>query len=262
MRNSRRRSGATCRPGPPPRAVVLAASGGDLGGLTADRPKCMIDVRGQALLDVCVAHPPRERRRGLTSCAATARRRCGPKAPEMVDNDRYAETGEVSSLACAEEAIRGETVVAYGDGLFRRYILDTLLASTADIVLAVDALGPARRPVRRACRPRAPRTGASPGTTSTTILRTCFASVRRHSIRRGLRRMDRPGSIQRTRCRLATARRSRVMKGEGLLETADLPLAPDPARGAPPGEVHLLHGPLARRRYARRPRRGAQLRLA
>ena len=63
----------------------------------------------------------------------------------MVDNDRHAETGELWSLACARDAIRGETVLAYGDVLFRRYILDTLLASAADIVLAVDALGAAAR---------------------------------------------------------------------------------------------------------------------
>src|SRR5216684_3656706 len=33
-------------------AVVLAASRGDLGDLTRDQPKCMIDVRGQSLLEL------------------------------------------------------------------------------------------------------------------------------------------------------------------------------------------------------------------
>src|SRR5207302_9600173 len=43
--------------------------------------------------------------------------------------------------ACARERIDGETLVVYGDILFRRYILDGLLAAEGDIVVAVDALG-------------------------------------------------------------------------------------------------------------------------
>src|SRR5450755_1378878 len=39
----------------------------------------------------------------------------------------------------AGPALEGELVLAYGDVLFRRYILDSLLSSSADIVLAVDA---------------------------------------------------------------------------------------------------------------------------
>jgi phosphoenolpyruvate phosphomutase len=62
-----------------------------------------------------------------------------PKSVRTVDNDRFAETGEVFSLAAAISQIGGETVVAYGDVLFRRYILDGLMTSRADIVLAVDA---------------------------------------------------------------------------------------------------------------------------
>ena len=60
----------------------------------------------------------------------------------MVDNDRYAETGEVFSLAQARDQLEGEAVVAYGDVLFRNFILDSLLGSRADIVLAVDARPP------------------------------------------------------------------------------------------------------------------------
>src|SRR5262249_584984 len=58
-----------------------------------------------------------------------------------VDNDRYAATGEVCSLACARPRLDGETIIVYGDVLFRRYILDGLLAAEGDIVVAVDALG-------------------------------------------------------------------------------------------------------------------------
>jgi len=56
-----------------------------------------------------------------------------------VDNDRHAETGELFSLACASEKLKGELVVSYGDVLFRDYILDGLLQTEGDIVIVADA---------------------------------------------------------------------------------------------------------------------------
>lgn len=127
-------------PAPPAVGAVVLAAGGELGGLPADQPKCMVDIRGQSLLkrltgtlrecgvqDVTVVRGYRKEAVALPGVA-------------MVDNDRFAETGEAWSLASARSAIRGETIVVYGDVLFRRYILDSLLTSSADVVVAVDAL--------------------------------------------------------------------------------------------------------------------------
>jgi len=71
---------------------------------------------------------------------------------KTVDNDRFAETGEVYSLAQARQALGGETVVAYGDVLFRRYILDGLMSSEGDIALAVDGLSLATKDPKTAIR--------------------------------------------------------------------------------------------------------------
>ena len=184
-------------------AVVLAASGGDLGGLTADRPKCMVDVRGRSLLDTLV-HTLRESGvHDVTVVRGYRKEAVRLGGVRMVDNDRHAETGEAWSLACARDAIRGETVLAYGDVLFRRYILDTLLASGADVVLAVDALGAARRgrlaqsPRSRRRRPPLLRalSGRRPGAAP--------PRFERRSDGRGLRRVDGPRPLQRARRRLA-----------------------------------------------------------
>ena len=121
-------------------AIVLAASRGtDLDAVTADRPKCMIDVRGTPLLfrllgtldecgvnDVTVVRG--YRKQAIPTTGITA-----------LDNDAYADTGEAASLACALPRLEGETVLVYGDVLFRRYILDQLLASEADITVVVDS---------------------------------------------------------------------------------------------------------------------------
>jgi phosphoenolpyruvate phosphomutase len=124
-----------------PRAIVIAASrGAALGPLTAERPKCMIDVRGQPLLrrlcgtlrecgagDITVVRGYRKEAIDVPSIAT-------------VDNDAYETTGEAASLACAIDRLQGPCVVSYGDILFRRHILDAILAAEGDVVVAVDTL--------------------------------------------------------------------------------------------------------------------------
>ncbi len=122
-------------------AVILAASRGDLGDLTRDQPKCMIDVRGQSLLERLVSLLSDSGIRSITVVRGYHKEAIALNGVATVDNDRYAETGEVYSLACARPQLDGETIVVYGDILFRRYILDGLLATDGDIVVAVDALG-------------------------------------------------------------------------------------------------------------------------
>lgn len=131
------------------RAVVLAASSGDLGELTRDKPKCMIDIRGETLLQRLVGVLNSSGVREVAVVRGDRKEAVQAKGATMVDNDRYAETGEVYSLAQARATLEGETVLAYGDVLFRSFILESLMGSSADIVLAVDA-----RPQSGAEKPR------------------------------------------------------------------------------------------------------------
>ena len=124
---------------PAVKAIVLGAARGDLGALTHDQPKCMVDIRGVSLLQRLVSTLTESGARDVTVVRGYRKDAVALKAVRTVDNDRYAETGEVFSLAVARDQIEGETVIAYGDVLFRRYILDSLMTSKADIVLAVDA---------------------------------------------------------------------------------------------------------------------------
>jgi phosphoenolpyruvate phosphomutase len=132
-------------------AVVLAASQGDLGELTRDQPKCMIDVRGRSLLQRLVSLLSDSGIRNIAVVRGYHKEAIALTGIATVDNDRYAATGEVYSLACAGEHLAGDTIVVYGDILFRRYILDGLLAAEGDIIVAVDALGP---PAGAAATPR------------------------------------------------------------------------------------------------------------
>ena len=135
--------------GLPVRGIVLAASqGAALGSLTADRPKCMVDVRGRPLLGQLLDTLRQSGVRDVAVVRGYAKHAIGPEVWSqpgaggltLLDNDEYASTGEVSSLLRAADRLAGETVLVYGDVLFRRYILDALMGVEADIVIAVDAL--------------------------------------------------------------------------------------------------------------------------
>jgi phosphoenolpyruvate phosphomutase len=58
---------------------------------------------------------------------------------KLVVNERYAQTGELASLACAIDALAADTVISYGDLLFRGYVLRDLIDSSADFSLVVDS---------------------------------------------------------------------------------------------------------------------------
>jgi len=123
------------------RVIVLAASrGAALGELTAERPKCMIDVRGEPLLKRLVRTFRNSGIRDVTVVRGYRKEQINLPSIKTVDNDLYATTGETASLACAINQIKGDCVIAYGDVLFRQYYLDQLLAIEDDIVIAADAL--------------------------------------------------------------------------------------------------------------------------
>ena len=124
-----------------PMAVVLAASRGEqLGALTEDKPKCMIDVRGKPLLSHLVYTYKSAGIGDVVVVRGYKKDQINLPSITTVDNDLYANTGEVASLSCAAAHIHGVCIVSYGDILFRQYYLDQLMSSDADITVLVDAL--------------------------------------------------------------------------------------------------------------------------
>ena len=128
------------------RAVVLAASrGAALGELTKDKPKCMIDVRGEPLLQRLVSALRYAGVRDVTVVRGYKKGCINLPSIKTLDNDLHATTGEAASLALATDEIRGDCVIAYGDVLFRQHYLDRLFETDADMVIAADALWRERR---------------------------------------------------------------------------------------------------------------------
>ena len=122
------------------RAIVLASPRGeDLHELTAGKPKTMVEVGGIPILHKLVGHFRSERIDDVVVVRGYGKESVEAEGVRFVDNDAYSTSGEVLSLHEARDLMEGEVVISFGDILFRRYILSSLLDARDDIVIAVDA---------------------------------------------------------------------------------------------------------------------------
>jgi phosphoenolpyruvate phosphomutase len=132
-------------------AVVLAASRGrGLEAITMDRPKVMLPIAGKPLLRWLVDSFKRESINDITVVGGYRADAIDTAGIKLVVNDRYAETGELASLMCATEGLESDTVISYGDLLFRSYVLRDLVETDADFAVVVDSspTGVSNRTVR------------------------------------------------------------------------------------------------------------------
>src|ERR1700723_1530125 len=127
--------------GAPRAAVVLAESRGrGLEALTAERPKVMLPIAGKPLLRWLVDGFKKEGINDITVVGGYRVDAIDTAGINLVVNERYAETGELTSLACALESLDSDAVIAYGDLLFRSYVLRNLVESKAEFTVVVDSL--------------------------------------------------------------------------------------------------------------------------
>ena len=121
------------------KAIILAAGEGSrLHPYTLDRPKCLVEVDGESLLDRQI--------KVLKSKGVNQIILIGGYLSEMLERDDaelrinpiYDETNMVYTLFCAEPDLNDGAIVSYGDIVYSKTILSALLKSDADITVAID----------------------------------------------------------------------------------------------------------------------------
>ena len=124
-------------------AIVLAASRGDeLGELTEDKPKTMVHIQGMPILSHIADAFNTVGIKDITVVRGYHKEAVNLPNLRYVDNDHFAETGELYSLAKALEAKSApsqDTIISYGDVLFNTYIPEALLQTKDDFVIFVDS---------------------------------------------------------------------------------------------------------------------------
>ncbi len=121
-------------------AVVLAATrGSGLEAVTVDRPKVMLPIAGKPLLRWLVDSFKKEGINDITVVGGYRADAIDTAGIKLAVNERYERTGELASLCCAIDRLESDTVISYGDLLFRSYVLRDLLETGADFAVVVDS---------------------------------------------------------------------------------------------------------------------------
>lgn len=122
------------------KAIILAAGRGSrMKDLTEERPKCLVELRGKALLDWQLEAL---RAAGITEIAIVT----GYKRELLADqgltefhNARWAETNMVSSLVCAQEWLQAEPcIVSYSDIFYSPMAVQSLMTCAASLAVTYD----------------------------------------------------------------------------------------------------------------------------
>ena len=125
-----------------PAALVLAASrGSELGALTESRPKAMLQVGRKPLLGHIISEFNRSGIKDISVVRGYRKEAVNISGVQCIDNDEYAETGELQSFSKGLAALGQKpngVLVSYGDVLFRRHIVDVLCEAQGDLVMVVD----------------------------------------------------------------------------------------------------------------------------
>lgn len=120
-------------------AVVLAASQGkELGELTRELPKTMLKANGVPILASQIDSFNRMGISDVTVVRGFAKDTIKFTGIRTIDNDDYATTSELYSLNAARDCLQSNTVISYGDIIFKDHVLHELINSEGDISIVVD----------------------------------------------------------------------------------------------------------------------------
>ena len=122
------------------RGIILAAGRGSrMGHLTAEIPKCLVQLGGKPLIEwqITALRSARIDRIGIVT--GWQPEQLANRGLETFHNPRWAQTQMVMSLACASEWLAADTcIVSYSDIFYPGFAVRALIAGAGDIAITYD----------------------------------------------------------------------------------------------------------------------------
>ena len=121
------------------KAIFIAAGEGSrLGNLTKDLPKPLVDVNGKSVIERQISLLRKNNVNDIIVITGYKKEKFTFKNIEYVHNPNFREQEQTSSLMVARSKIVGDILIMFGDILFEEIILQQILNSKGDIVIAID----------------------------------------------------------------------------------------------------------------------------
>lgn len=119
--------------------IILAAAQGNLGEFTKDKPKTLLKLQDKTILENLIGSFNDVGVKDLIVVRGFGKEHINYPTISYVDNDQHETTNSLDSLIMAKDSIKENTLISYGDIVFKKYILSDLLNSEDDITIVVDA---------------------------------------------------------------------------------------------------------------------------
>ena len=121
------------------RAVFIAAGiGNRLGSVTKDLPKPLVDINGKSLIERQILLLRKNNVNDIIIVTGYKKEKFTFKNIEYIHNPNFREQEQTGSLMTARSKIVGDVLIMFGDILFDETILQQMLNSKGDIVIAID----------------------------------------------------------------------------------------------------------------------------
>ena len=120
-------------------AIILAAGQGTrLRPLTDEIPKCMVEINNKPMLNWQLDTLQAAGIQNIVVVTGYKENKINDSRITKVFNVEYASTNMIYSLFCAEEYMKGNLIITYGDIIYSEEILIKLIEDERDIVIASD----------------------------------------------------------------------------------------------------------------------------
>ena len=121
------------------KAIFIAAGEGlRLENITKDLPKPLVDVNGKSIIERQISLLRKNNVNDIVVTTGYKKEKFTFKNIEYVHNPNFREQEQTGSLMTARSKIVGDVLIMFGDILFEEIILQQMLDSKGDIVIAVD----------------------------------------------------------------------------------------------------------------------------
>ena len=121
------------------KAIFIAAGQGSrLGNLTKDLPKPLVDVNNKSIIERQISLLRKNNVNDIVVVTGYKKEKFTFKNIEYVHNPNFREQEQTGSLMTARSKIVGDVLIMFGDILFDEIILQQMLNSKDDIVIAID----------------------------------------------------------------------------------------------------------------------------
>jgi choline kinase len=118
--------------------MLVAGEGSRLRPYTLDRPKCLVEVDGKSLLDRQLAVLSTASIEPIVLIGGYRSEMLVRPGTQLRINPRFAETNMVWTLFSAEDELDGDVLICYGDIVYSKDVLKSILQCKADIAVTID----------------------------------------------------------------------------------------------------------------------------